>query len=77
MIAQLLANGVILGSTLALGAIGLTLTYNILNFANFAHGSLLSWGAYLAFTFALAFVGANSADFGPLSFGWPLFSARR
>ncbi|HUX27050.1 MAG TPA: branched-chain amino acid ABC transporter permease [Burkholderiales bacterium] len=75
MIAQLLANGVILGSTLALGAIGLTLTYNILNFANFAHGSLLSWGAYLAFTFALAFVGANSADFGPLSFGWPLLLA--
>lgn len=38
MIAQYLADGIVLGATLALGAIGLTLTYNILRFANFAHG---------------------------------------
>jgi len=75
MLAQLLANGIILGATLALGAIGLTLTYNVLNFANFAHGSLLSWGAYLAFAFALAFAGSTATGFGPLSFGWPLLFA--
>lgn len=76
MLPQLLANGVIFGSTLALGAIGLTLTYNILNFANFAHGSLLSWGAYLALTFVMAFAASTTgATFGPLSFGWPLLGA--
>ncbi|MBI1729148.1 branched-chain amino acid ABC transporter permease [Candidatus Acetothermia bacterium] len=33
-----------------LGAIGLTLTYKILNFANFAHGDILIFGAYIAFS---------------------------
>ena len=68
MIAQYLADGIVLGATLALGAIGLTLTYNILRFANFAHGEFLTFGAY----FALLFVGAFSggATLGPFTFGW-------
>jgi branched-chain amino acid transport system permease protein/neutral amino acid transport system permease protein len=45
---QLVVYGLISGSILALGAIGLTLIYGILNFANFAHGDLMALGAYLA-----------------------------
>lgn len=68
MIAQYAADGIILGSTLALGAIGLTLTYNILRFANFAHGEFLTFGAYFALVFVSLF-GAGQA-LGPLTFGW-------
>ena len=65
---QYIANGIILGATLALGAIGLTLTYNILRFANFAHGEFLTFGAYFALVFSSLFVGGQT--FGPLTFGW-------
>ncbi len=68
MIAQYIADGVILGATLALGAIGLTLTYNILRFANFAHGELLTFGAYFGLVFASLFAGGQAL--GPLTFGW-------
>ena len=46
---QLLVVGIIVGSILALGAIGLTLIYGILKFANFAHGDIMMLGAYIAF----------------------------
>ncbi|HZV93443.1 MAG TPA: branched-chain amino acid ABC transporter permease [Caldimonas sp.] len=68
MIAQYFADGVILGATLSLGAIGLTLTYDILRFANFAHGEFLTFGAYFALVFASLFVGGRTL--GPLTFGW-------
>ena len=42
--------GIILGSIYALGAIGISLTFGILRFANFAHGEYLTLGAYFAFT---------------------------
>ena len=48
---QLIVYGIISGSILALGAIGLTLIYGMLNFANFAHGDLMALGAYLALFF--------------------------
>jgi neutral amino acid transport system permease protein len=44
---QLLVNGIAVGSILALAAIGLTLTYGILNLSNFAHGDFMTLGAYL------------------------------
>lgn len=47
---QLLINGIAVGSIIALAAVGLTLTYGILRLANFAHGDLLTLGAYLALT---------------------------
>ena len=50
---QLLVYGVVLGCILALAAIGLSLTYGILNFANFAHGDMLTLGAYFAFFFRI------------------------
>jgi branched-chain amino acid transport system permease protein len=72
---QDLANGVILGATLGLGAAGLTLTYSILGFANFAHGELITVGAYAALTllWALAaLAGWGLGPWGPLSFGAPV-----
>ncbi len=41
--------GVVTGSVLALGAIGLTLIYGVLKFAHFAHGDSMMLAAYLAF----------------------------
>ncbi|MEC9489559.1 branched-chain amino acid transport system permease protein/neutral amino acid transport system permease protein [Halanaerobium saccharolyticum] len=51
MVLQLFLNGVILGSIIALGAIGLSLIYGILKFGHFAHGDLMTLGAYFAFLF--------------------------
>jgi branched-chain amino acid transport system permease protein len=48
---QLLANGVIAGSTYALIAIGFALVYNTGRFFHFAHGAVFTWGAYFAFFF--------------------------
>jgi branched-chain amino acid transport system permease protein len=60
---------------IGLGAIGITLTYSILRFANFAHGELISWGAYFAFVAsgALGLASATlAAPIPPFSFGWSL-----
>jgi branched-chain amino acid transport system permease protein len=78
---QDVANGLILGATVGLGAIGLTLTYSILRFANFTHGELITWGAYFVLSLLGAWtsIGGAGGDgpgrFGPLSFGWPLVVA--
>lgn len=40
--------GVVTGSVIALGAIGLALVYNIADVPNFAHGDILTLGAYVA-----------------------------
>ena len=42
--------GLVLGSIYALGAIGVTLTFGILRFANFAHGETMTLGAYFTLT---------------------------
>jgi branched-chain amino acid transport system permease protein len=64
---------------IALGAVGLTLTYSILRFANFGHGEFMTWGAYLAVS-ALALVltvkgGGAMEPIEPFSFGWQLIVA--
>ncbi|MCS6815124.1 MAG: branched-chain amino acid ABC transporter permease [Cyanobacteria bacterium] len=46
---QLVVNGVSVGAIIALAAVGLTLTYGILRLSNFAHGDLMTLGAYLTF----------------------------
>ena len=61
-ILQLLVFGIVLGSIITLGAVGLSLLYGILRFANFAHGDMMAVGAY----FALAFVAG---------LGWPIYAA--
>jgi branched-chain amino acid transport system permease protein len=88
---QFFVVGVIFGSIIALGAIGLTLIYGIMKFAHFAHGDLMMLAAYLAF-FALTgrIVGERTevdlgwsldrlpgatTELGPLSFGYGLLLA--
>jgi branched-chain amino acid transport system permease protein len=73
MIGQAFADGLFTGGILALGAIGVSLSSQILKFANFSHAELLTWGAYLALTF-ISFA-AVGVPLGPLSFGWPLLFA--
>lgn len=74
---QFLADGLIMGALIGLGAIGVTLTYSILRFANFAHGEFVAWGTYLALTLAGAITMAvgPATTFGNLSFGWPVLVA--
>ncbi|MDQ0315383.1 branched-chain amino acid ABC transporter permease [Amorphus orientalis] len=78
MTLQILMNGLVAGSMIGLGAIGVTLTYSILRFPNFAHGELIAWGAYLALTVSALIggaVGASMDPIGPFSFGWGLIIA--
>jgi branched-chain amino acid transport system permease protein len=76
MTLQFVADGLVMGAMTGLGAIGLTLTYSILRFANFTHGEFISWGAYLTLTLALL-IGAvvPGEPIGPFSFGWPIVAA--
>ena len=75
---ELIIYGIVLGSIISLGAIGLSLVYGIIRFANFAHGDLMSAGAYIALflvTGLLAWIGIPDATFGSLSFGWRMLIA--
>lgn len=56
-LAQLIVNGISVGSIIALSAVGLTLTYGILRLSNFAHGDFMTMGAY--FTLLLNAFGIN------------------
>ena len=70
---QVIMDGLVAGSMIGLGAVGITLTYSILRFANFAHGELISWGAYLALAVAGllgSLAGGLTTPIGPFSFGW-------
>jgi branched-chain amino acid transport system permease protein len=76
--AELTVYGVVLGCIISLGAIGLSLVYGILRFANFAHGDLMTAGAYVALFFItgpLAWIGVPDNTFGPFSFGWRIVIA--
>ena len=59
---QLLVFGIVFGSILTLSAIGVSLIFGILRFAHFAHGDMMTVGAY----FALIFVA---------QIGWPIYLA--
>ena len=75
---QALMDGLVAGSMIGLGAVGVTLTYSILRFANFAHGEFIAWGAYFALAIAGALgmlSGGLSTPIGPFSFGWALIVA--
>ena len=62
-----LVSGIVVGSIITLGAIGVTLVASILNLFNFAHGSLFTLGAY--FTLSFLNLLPNWGTFHPLSFG--------
>ena len=75
---NLVVNGIFLGAIIALGAIGLTLIYGILNFANIAHGDYMTVGAYVALFVVgtlLPQVGIEGKGLGPFTFGYPILIA--
>jgi neutral amino acid transport system permease protein len=51
-VAQTTATGIVAGSYFALGALGLTLVFGVLRLVNFAHGDMLTFGAYMALAFS-------------------------
>ena len=73
-----MVDGLVAGSVIGLGAIGVTLTYAILRFADFAHGEFISWGAYCTLVVSgllgLAATG-TAAPLGPFSFTWSILGA--
>jgi branched-chain amino acid transport system permease protein/neutral amino acid transport system permease protein len=75
---ELLVYGIVFGSIISLGAIGLTLVFGIIRFANFAHGDLMSAGAFVALfmvTGLLAWIGIPDTNFWIFSFGWRMLIA--
>jgi branched-chain amino acid transport system permease protein len=67
---QNLADGILTGSVISLGAIGLTLIMHVLRFANFSYAELLGIGAYAALVFdrlLAALVPAIAGAFKPLT----------
>ena len=49
VIGQIIANGILMGFIYALVAVGLTLTWGVMDIINFAHGEFLMIGMYTAF----------------------------
>jgi len=62
--------GASLGSIYALGAIGVTLVFGVLRFAHFAHGDMMTMGAFVAFL--LASLATALGISGPLPMGFML-----
>ncbi|MFV1990182.1 MAG: branched-chain amino acid ABC transporter permease [Acidimicrobiales bacterium] len=48
---QVLVNGLMVGGVYALVAVGYSVVYGLLGFINFAHGEVMTLGAYIFFTF--------------------------
>ncbi len=46
---KVIISGATLGSVYALGAVGVTLIFGILRFAHFAHGDMMTLGAFISF----------------------------
>src|SRR5207249_12260380 len=51
VVVQFLFNGLVQASIVILGAIGINLLYGVKKFANFAHGDMMTLGAYFTFVF--------------------------
>ena len=71
---QFLIDGLVNGSIIALGAVGLSITYNVLRFANFAQGVVLAVGAYVSLAL-VSLMGVGIGRLGPISLGWPLLGS--
>src|SRR2546423_4676849 len=51
MFLQLLANGLVTGSVIALAAAGVSVVYGVLRLVNFAYGDYMTFGAFIAVYF--------------------------
>jgi branched-chain amino acid transport system permease protein len=67
-IGSLVWDGLMRGLVIGLAGIGLSMTYSILNFANFSHGDLITAGAFagMSTSYFLAGIGRANADIGSL-----------
>jgi branched-chain amino acid transport system permease protein/neutral amino acid transport system permease protein len=74
---ELIVYGIILGSIIALGSVGLTLIWGITDLFNCAHGDQITVGAYLALLFGGVFsrIGPLAKAVGPLSINWGILIA--
>lgn len=52
---KVIISGSVIGSIYAMGAIGVTLIFAILRFAHFAHGDLMTLGAFFSYILVVAF----------------------
>jgi branched-chain amino acid transport system permease protein len=60
-----LVPGLAYGSQLALGALGVTMVYAVLNFSNFSHGEVMSFGAMITIL-ATHWLQSNGLSISPL-----------
>src|SRR5438445_12644128 len=51
MFLQLLVNGLVTGSVIAIAAVGVSVVYGILRLVNFAYGDVMAFGALVAYAF--------------------------
>ena len=65
-LASVLIEGVTIGLAYGLAGIGLSMTYSILNFANFAHGDTMTIGAMSGWSVAYLIGGIGTATVGEL-----------
>jgi branched-chain amino acid transport system permease protein len=63
---SLVWDGVMRGLVIGLAGIGLSMTYSILNFANFSHGDYITSGAFAGWATTYAIAGFGRADIGSL-----------
>jgi branched-chain amino acid transport system permease protein len=65
-LALFLKDGIIIGLIIGLAGIGLSMTYSILNFANFAHGDYLTTGAFAGWVATYLIAGFGTVSAGDL-----------
>ncbi len=70
---SLFVRGTLLGGTLALGAIGVTLVFAVLKMANFAHGDTMTFGAYIGLLVIMLL--PKGPPLAPFSFGYEFLVA--
>ena len=63
---SLVWDGVMRGLVIGLAGIGLSMTYSILNFANFSHGDYITSGAFAGWATTYLLAGLGRADVGSL-----------
>jgi len=63
---SLVWDGVMRGLVIGLAGIGLSMTYSILNFANFSHGDYITSGAFAGWATTYLLAGLGRADIGSL-----------
>ena len=56
MVLQTIITGLSIGSIYALMAVGYSLVFSVLNFSNFAHGAIITLGAYIAWALMVHFL---------------------